>query len=129
MSNCSIPQGSYQNCDAIKLIAIDIEKTYSLYDYIEYQAKSIESAKEDLLRLRRNVLDLATAVCYEFGAGAGMESQYTEQTRESKRALDEKLELESRHAKLNKMFGKKDFYKSVVMLEDKKHERQKELRG
>lgn len=63
------------------------------------------------------------------GAAAGMESQYTELIRESKRALDEKRELKERHETLEKMFGNKDYYADVVMLENKKHERQKQLRG
>ena len=63
------------------------------------------------------------------GSAAGMESQYTEQIRESKRALEEKTELEGRHALLEKMFGKKEYYEDIVMLENKKHERKTELRG
>ena len=57
-------QGNYENNDAIKLIAIDIEKTYSLDGYIKFQAEAINTAKEDLLRLRSNVLELASGVCY-----------------------------------------------------------------
>jgi hypothetical protein len=57
-------QGEYENNDAIKLIAIDINKTYSLDGYIQYQAQAINTAKEDLLRLRANVLELASQVCY-----------------------------------------------------------------
>ena len=63
------------------------------------------------------------------GAAAGMQSQYTEQIRESKRALEEKAELEARHALLEKMFGNKEYYQDVVMLENKKFERKKQLRG
>ena len=60
---------------------------------------------------------------------AGMESQYTEQIRESKRALEEKEELEGRHALLEKMFGNKEYYEDIVMLENKKHDKRKEIRG
>ncbi|KAL5256854.1 hypothetical protein ACHWQZ_G011949 [Mnemiopsis leidyi] len=120
--------GNYENNDAIKLIAIDIEKTYSLEGYIKFQAEAINTAKEDLLRLRSNVLELASGVCHEMGAAAGMQSQYKEQIRESKRALKEKAELEARHALLEKMFGNKEYYPDVVMLENKKFERKKQLR-
>ena len=54
----------YDNNDAIKLIAIDIDKTYSLDGYIQHQAQAIDTAKQDLLRLRANVLELASKVCY-----------------------------------------------------------------
>ena len=63
------------------------------------------------------------------GEDAGMECQYTEQTRESKRALTEKHDLAARHSKLEKMFGSKDYYADIVMLENSKHERRKDLRG
>ena len=43
--------------------------------------------------------------------------------------MEEKTELEGRHALLEKMFGKKEYYEDIVMLENKKHERKKELRG
>ena len=57
-------QGDYFNKDGIHLIAIDITKTFTLEDYIEYQKDTIHTAKEDLLKLRCSVLDLATSVCY-----------------------------------------------------------------
>ena len=58
-----------------------------------------------------------------------MEGQYTETIKESERALADKRELEERHAKLEKIFGNKDYYADIVMLENKKHAHKKESRG
>ena len=63
------------------------------------------------------------------GVEAGMEGQYTETIKESEKALAEKRELEDRHVKLEKIFGNKDYYADIVMLEDKKHAHKKQLRG
>lgn len=58
-----------------------------------------------------------------------MELQYTEQPRKSERALTEKKLHDDRDDELDKIFGTKDYYEDILMLEQNKRARMKERRG
>ena len=63
------------------------------------------------------------------GEEGGMELQYTEQPRKSERALTEKKLHDDRDDELDKIFGTKDYYEDILMLEQNKRARMKERRG